>query len=55
MIFIGLISSGLPADISDEQTGEHSEYEESSMTDLDNPAWADTEVWMALSPRDLDH
>jgi len=44
MILIGLISSGLPADISDEQTGEPNCYEESSITDLDNPARAGTEV-----------
>jgi hypothetical protein len=55
MILIGLISSGLPADISDEQIGEPSRYGESSVTNPNNPAWAGTEVWMVLPLRNLDH
>jgi len=51
MILIGLISSGLPADLPDEKTGETSRYGESSMINMDNPA----EVCMTLSLRNLDH
>ena len=47
--------SELPADIFDEQAGELSRRRVPSMTDLDNPARATTEVWMALSLRNLDH
>jgi len=49
---IGLISSGLQADISDEQTGEPSQYGDSSMTDR---ACAGTQVWVAWSLQNLDH
>ena len=55
MILIALISSGVPADIDGEQTGEPNRYGESSVADMGHLAGAGSGVWMAFSLRNIDH